>query len=167
MKLPREIMDNKYLLDGLIIKMRYQNVDPAQQKNLACMTYTDIASIVGKSTTYCRSVCLEYIANRINIGSKRIMKSRSKKLLDVQRAIRPNKLNLKHIDHIISPDTLKRQIGMTLEERTADFTRVYSNKKISTSTLWNIYKKHRVRKKKVKVTKIPNRKESKKIKRSI
>ena len=93
MKLPREIMESKYLLDGLIIKMRYQNVDPVQQKNLACMTYTDISSIVGKSTTYCRSVCLEHIANRINIGSKRIMKSRSKKLQDVQRAIRPNKLN--------------------------------------------------------------------------
>ena len=56
---------------------------------------------------------------------------------------------------------------MTLEERTADFTRAYPNNKISSSTLWNIYKKHRVRKKKVKVTKIPNRKESKKIKRSM
>ena len=50
------------------------------------------------------------------------MKSRSKKLLDAQRAIRPNKLNKVHIDHIISQDTLKKQIGMTLEERAADFT---------------------------------------------
>ena len=56
---------------------------------------------------------------------------------------------------------------MTLEERAADFTRAFPNKKISYSTLWNIYKKNRVRKKKVKVTKIPNRKERKKIKWSI
>ena len=93
MKLPREIMDNKYLLDGLIIKMRYQNVDPVKSKNMACMAYTAIASIVGRSATYCRNVCLEQIANKINVGSKRIMKSRSKKLLDVQKAVRPNKLN--------------------------------------------------------------------------
>ena len=95
------------------------------------------------------------------------MKSRSKKLKDVQQAIRPNKLNKVHINHIISQNTLKSQIGMTLEERTADFSRAYPNKKISPTTLWNIYKRHRVRKKKVKVTKIPTKKESKKIERCI
>ena len=95
------------------------------------------------------------------------MKSRSKKLQDVQQAIRPNKLNKVHINHIISQDTLKSQIGMTLEERTADFTRAYPNKKISPTTMWKIYKKHKVRKKKVKVTKIPTKKERKKIQRSI
>ena len=93
MKLPKEIKDNKYLLDGLIIKMRYQNVNLAEQSNLACMTYTDIARIVGRSVTYCWRVCIEYKENRINIQSKRIMKSRSKKLLDVLQAVRPNKLN--------------------------------------------------------------------------
>ena len=56
---------------------------------------------------------------------------------------------------------------MTLAERTTDLTRVYPNKKISTTTLSNIYKKHKVRKKKVKVTKIPTKKERKKIQRSI
>ena len=30
MKLPKEIMENKYLLDGLIYKMRFQNVNPAK-----------------------------------------------------------------------------------------------------------------------------------------
>ena len=54
-----------------------------------------------------------------------------------------------------------------MEERTADFTRAYPNKKISPATLWRIYKRHRVRKKKVKVTKIPTMKESKKIQRCI
>ena len=95
------------------------------------------------------------------------MKSRSKKLLDVQKAIRPNKLNQMHINHIISLDTLQGQIGMTLAERATDLSRAYPNKKISTTTLRNIYKKHRVQKKKVKVTKIPTKKERKKIQRSI
>ena len=72
---------------------------------------------------------------------------------------RPSKLNRLHINHIISNDTLKKQIGMSLDERAVDFSRSYPNKKISSSTLANIYKKNMVRKKKVRVTKIPNRKE--------
>ena len=131
------------------------------------MTYTSIAGIVGRSNTYCQAVCTQYLKEKMSIQSKRIMKSRSKKLKDVQQAIRPNKLNKVHINHIISQNTLKSQIGMTLEERTADFSRAYPNKKISPTTLWNIYKRHRVRKKKVKVTKIPTKKESKKIQRCI
>ena len=86
---------------------------------------------------------------------------------DVQQAIRPNKLNQVHINHIISQDTLKSQIGMTLEERAADFTRAYPNKKISSATLWRIHKRLRVRKNKVQVIKIPTKKESKKILRCI
>ena len=72
-----------------------------------------------------------------------------------------------HIDHINSQDTLQGQIGMTLAERATDLTRYYPNKKISTTTLRMIYKKHKVRKKKVKVTKIPTKRERKKIQRSI
>ena len=56
---------------------------------------------------------------------------------------------------------------MSLEDRTADFTRAFPNKKISHETLRQIYIKNQVRKKKVRVTKIPNRKESKRIKRTI
>ena len=56
---------------------------------------------------------------------------------------------------------------MSLDERTADFMKSFPNKKISSSTLKNIYKKHTVRKKKVRITKIPNRKEIKKITRNI
>ena len=67
MKLPKEIMNNKFLLDGLILKMRYQNVNPLQQKNLACMTYTSIAGIVGRSATYCRDVCSQYIKEKMSI----------------------------------------------------------------------------------------------------
>ena len=56
---------------------------------------------------------------------------------------------------------------MNLNERAADFSRSYPHKKIGSSTLASIYKKNFVRKKKVRVTKIPNRKELKKITRNI
>ena len=56
---------------------------------------------------------------------------------------------------------------MSLEDRTADFSRAFPNKKISHETLRRIYIKNQVRKKKVRVTNIPNRKESKRIKKTI
>ena len=56
---------------------------------------------------------------------------------------------------------------MTLDERVADFSKQFPDKKMSTSTLERIYKRNNIRKKKVKVTKIPIRKERRKITRSI
>ena len=61
MKLPKEIRNNKYILDGLIIKMRYQNIDPLNNKNIACMSYGSISNLVGRSITYCRDVCTDFI----------------------------------------------------------------------------------------------------------
>ena len=54
MKLPKALLKNKYLLDSLICKMRYQNIDPLRSNNRACMTYQSIASIVNVSRSYCR-----------------------------------------------------------------------------------------------------------------
>ena len=61
MKLPKALMDNKPVLDELIVKMRYQNVDPTKSNNRACMTYKSISGIVGKSIGYCRNVCMQYV----------------------------------------------------------------------------------------------------------
>ena len=54
-----------------------------------------------------------------------------------------------------------------MAERAADFSKAFPNKKISSETLRRIYIKNQVRKKKVKVTKIPNKKETKRIRKSI
>ena len=49
---------------------------------------------------------MEQYQNTINLRSKSIVKSRSKKLHDAQKNTRPNKLNQVHIDHIVSDKTL-------------------------------------------------------------
>ena len=54
MKLPMELQNNKLLLDNLIFKMRFQNLDPIKNNNKACMTYKSIGSIVNRSVNYCR-----------------------------------------------------------------------------------------------------------------
>ena len=103
---------------------------------------------------------------RLATSTKSIMKSRSKKLLEAKKLSRPNKLNALHLEHLTSEETLKRQIGMSLAERAVDFSRSFPDKKICATTLWHIYKKHGIRKKKVKVTKLPTKKERKRIQRS-
>ena len=49
MRLPKEIMNNKIILDELIYKMRFQNINPIKGDNKACMTYKSISNIVNKS----------------------------------------------------------------------------------------------------------------------
>ena len=56
---------------------------------------------------------------------------------------------------------------MSLSERAANFMMTFPEKKTSAESIRRIYIKNKVRKKKVKVTKIPNKKEAKRIKRSI
>ena len=119
------------------------------------------------SVGYVRNVCLQEIQNRKALQSKTIMKSRSKKLADMKSKTKKNKLSRVHINHITCKETLDNQVGMTLSERAVDFSRSFPDKTVSSSTLERIYKKNKIKKKKVKVTKIPNRKERKKIKRSI
>ena len=56
---------------------------------------------------------------------------------------------------------------MSAPERAADFMRVFPAKKLSTTRLLNIYKKHKVRKKKVVITKLVNETQRKRIKRQV
>ena len=79
MKFPKEIRNNKYLLDDLIIKMRFQNSDPLKHDDRACMSYLAISKLVDRSVTYCRDISLQFVKDKKSILSKSIMKSRSKK----------------------------------------------------------------------------------------
>ena len=107
MKLPKELTKDKYLLNELICKMRFQNTIPLKH-NWTCMTYTQISRIVGKSISYCHYVCKDYIKSKVSINSKSIIKSRSKKLEEGRTKIPVNKLNQLHIDFITSEETLKQ-----------------------------------------------------------
>ena len=67
-----------------------------------------------------------------------------------------NRTKLKdiHYEFMLEQGTLDMQVSKSLEERAADFMRVFSSKKMSAIRLWAIYKKNKVRKKKVRITKI-------------
>ena len=108
MKLPKEIRTNKYLLDGLICRMWFRNVNMLKHENKACISYRTIASIVGMSYDYSRRACQQHLNGRLATATKSIVKSRSKKLEEAQQYIRPNKLNALHLEHLTSEATLKR-----------------------------------------------------------
>jgi hypothetical protein len=69
---------------------------------------------------------------------------------------KPCTLTEEHVRWFLSEETLKAQIGLSLEHRVAQFMHRFPGKKISTSTLWHLYAKHKVRRKKIKVTKLAN-----------
>ena len=49
---------------------------------------------------------------------------------------------------------MMRQVGLSIEERRAQFLRQFPNKQISITQYRKVYKKHYIRKKKIKITKI-------------
>ena len=53
--------------------------------------------------------------------------------------IKKTQLNSLQINHIINEDTLNKQVGMTLEDRVADFMREFPNKKLDSKKLRKIY----------------------------
>ena len=69
---------------------------------------------------------------------------------------RPKKLEKEHHDFIRDEGTLMRQLSYSLDERAADFMREFPGKKLSSSRLAYIYKKHKIRKKKIGNTKVLN-----------
>ena len=118
------------------------------------MSYTDISKIVKKSISYCRSICLNYLNEKIDCCSnsnsnncQRLTNIPIKEETDVN-------LHPIHIDFITRKSNLKHQVCMSLEERCAIFMNFFKGKKITPYKLRKIYKEHRIRKNKIRYTKI-------------
>ena len=139
----------------LIVKMRFGKQNPSTAK-FGCMTYHSIGAIVKKSHEYCRRVCLMYAKDR-EIKSRRSEVFTKAKAMALENSpARRSKLRQLHYDWIIDEDTLKLQVGMSLDERAAAFKRHFPTKNLSSSRLLRIYRKYKIRFKKVKVTKVLN-----------
>ena len=61
-----------------------------------------------------------------------------------------------HIDYLTNIDTLQKLIGYSLEMRAADFMKKFPDKKLAPKKLQIIYRKYKIRKKRIKNTKILN-----------
>ena len=157
---------SKEQLDELIVYMRYRNRD-AHGFKYAFMPYQRISQITRRSTEYCRRVCLKHVEDRKE-GQRRKPVVTRKALIQKENAPeRKTKLKQIHFDFILDQGTLDLQVGKSLEERAADFMRVFPSKRMSSSRLQRIYKEHKVRKKKVRITKILSRRQRLKLRKYI
>jgi hypothetical protein len=143
----------KIEVDRIIVLLRYGPKHYDQPK-YSLHSYRKISSVVGMSITYCREVALRYIAHLAETKDSRNTKTRKQLRLEREQAVKRTDLLPEHIDFITCRETLTRQIGMTLEERTLYFMLKYPSKKICTQTLTRLYAKHKIRRKKIKITKL-------------
>ena len=58
-----------------------------------------------------------------------------------------------------------QQVGLTIGERRAQFLRRYPDRQISESQYWRLYRKHHVRKKKIRITKVNDADRERRIRR--
>ena len=68
---------------------------------------------------------------------------------------------------IISPDTMRSQVGLSIAERRAQFLHRYPDRQISTTKYWTLYRRHRIRKKKIRITKINDENRERRIMREL
>ena len=85
------------------------------------------------------------------------MTTRKVKLQSENAPEKKSKLSSIHFEHICDDGVLKMQIGRSLAERAADFTRVFPNKQISKTRLRKVYLKNGIKFKKIRNTKILSR----------
>ena len=65
-------------------------------------------------------------------------------------------LNERHVEFLTSRETLKSQVGLSLELRTQEFMQRFPTKKICIQTLRKLYVKFKIKRKKIKITKLVN-----------
>ena len=153
-------------LNALIVYMRYRNRTD-QGFKYAFMTYQCISQIVKRSAGYCRDACLKHVEGHNEADIRKPIVTRKSQIQNDNAPERRTKLKDIHYEFLVDQGTLDLQVGKSLEERAADFMRVFPSKRMSSTRLHRIYRDHKVRKKKVRITKILNRKLRRNLKKRI
>ena len=129
------------------------------------MTYAAIARVLSISATTVRSL-LKSSELRVELEmSSHRTKTRNglKRLREDKR--RPTELSDEQLAWILSRETMMQQVGLTIGERRAQFLRRYPDRQISESQYWRLYRKHHVRKKKIRITKVNDADRERRIRR--
>ena len=133
--------------------------------NLRIMTYSAIGKALSLSPTTVRNYLKRSELLVQEEMDQRRTKTRGglKRLREDKR--RPTELSEEQLGWILSRETLIQQVGLTIAERRAQFLRRYPDRQISESKYWKLYRKHNVRKKKIKITKINDANRERRIRR--
>ena len=132
-------------LNALIVYMRYRNRTD-QGFKYAFMTYQCISQIVKRSAGYCRDACLKHVEGHNEADIRKPIVTRKSQIQNDNAPERRTKLKDIHYEFLVDQGTLDLQVGKSLEERAADFMRVFPSKRMSSTRLHIIYRDHKVRK---------------------
>ena len=129
------------------------------------MSLKNIAQLVKRSIGYCGKVCQDFINTKKARREPQPIASRAKRRALKEKTRKSWELSEKQIAWLIDQGTLERQIGMSLKERCAHFISKNPDRTLSASRLQRIYAKNLVRKKDIKVTKVTNSRQRRRIRR--
>ena len=121
-----------------------------------CMAYHEISKIVKRSYSYCRNICIRYYNSIPTACCNPEYKPEDCDSEGRYIKFKKTRLEQEHIDYLTNADTLQNQIGYSLEMRAADFMRKFPDKKLAPKKLQMLYRKYKIRKKRIKNTKILN-----------
>ena len=134
---------------------RWHNDNPGQAKE-AYMTYKDIAKFINKSTSYVHKLCQKMVAESKNQDQPQRMLTRKILKQKHETPISKHHFTVGQREYLLSPKTMLKCCGMSLQERCMDFRRQYPDAHITIYKLRKLYKEVKIRKKYLRMTKLPD-----------
>ena len=133
--------------------------------SMAFNSYKSIASLLNLSATTVRNICLQQ-SGMFNVKDTDCGVITSKRRLPrrTPKKTFKTKLSPDHIAFLTSQSNLRKWSGHSLRERAELFNSQHAGYNMTASKLGRVYKKHGVKYKMIKFTKILNRKQKKKLK---
>ena len=119
------------------LMIRFRTTKPTV-KSWKFASYRTIAAALNLTQNEVQHICRKALQPKRTLSSKQLVR----------------KLDQEHIDFLISPITLEKWAGLTMNKRTVFFHRQYTNKRIAVTSLRRLYLKHGIKCKKVRQEKV-------------
>ena len=135
--------------------LRWRRLRPCEAHE-TYMTYKSIAKFINRSTTHVQQLCQKMIASSKTQDKPTRMLTRKIKKQKQETPITKHHFTDAQRDYLLRPETMLKYCGMSLQERCMDFRRQYPDGYITIYKLRKLYKEAKVRKKYLRMTKLPD-----------
>ena len=129
--------EKKAALSTAALLIRFWTTKPTI-KSWKFATYRTIATALNLTQNEVQHICRKALQPKKTLTSKQLVR----------------KLDQEHRDFLISPITLERWAGLTMQKRTVFFHRQFTNKRIAVTSLRRLYLRHGIKCKKVRQEKV-------------
>ena len=137
MKYQKMTTEKKAALRTAALLLRFRTTKPTT-KSWKFTSYRTIATALNLTQYEVQHVCRKALQPQRTLTSKQLVR----------------KLDQDHIDFLISPITLERWAGLTMQKRTVYFHRQFTDKRIAVTSLRRLYLRNGIKCKKVRQEKV-------------